>query len=132
MGTQQLLLIVLGVIIVGIAVVVGIQIFGTQMDVASKDAILNDCLRLAADAQGYYNKTTMQGGGGRAFDGLTLAAIGWQADNENGTYSIVSATGAALQIKGASKTDATKYWTIDVDMSQTDPKLQIVPTATGW
>ncbi len=131
MGTQQLLLIVLGVIIVGIAVVVGIQIFGSQMDVANKDAVLNDCLRLAADAQGYYNKTEMQGGGGKAFDGITLELIGWKDENENGTYALSGASGDALVITGTSK-DGTKSLTVTLDMAQTDPKDQVVPDLTGW
>ena len=71
MGTQQLLLIVLGVIIVGIAVVVGINIFGTNAEQANKDALTQDCLRLASAAQGYYRKPTMLGGGNNDFTGIT-------------------------------------------------------------
>ncbi len=76
MGSQQLLLIVLGVIIVGIAVVVGISIFGSNADQANKDAMTQDALRMAAAAQGFYHKPTLLGGGGNSFVGITLADVG--------------------------------------------------------
>ncbi|MBL0176116.1 MAG: hypothetical protein IPP94_12755 [Ignavibacteria bacterium] len=53
MGTQQMLYIVLGVIIVGIAIVVGtLPSFIKGMESGNKDAITQDCLKLAAAAQG--------------------------------------------------------------------------------
>ena len=52
MGTQQLLLIVVGVIIVGIAITVGtIPAFQAGMENANKDALTQDCLKMAAAAQ---------------------------------------------------------------------------------
>ena len=42
MGQQQLLLIVLGVIIVGIAVVVGINLFNANATNANRDAVVSD------------------------------------------------------------------------------------------
>ncbi len=91
MGTQQLLLIVLGVIIVGIAVVVGIGIFGNNSQQANADAVLQDCLRIAASAQGYYRKPAMLGGGGSSFVGLTTLKCGWKTDNnQNGSYALSS------------------------------------------
>ncbi|HDQ00335.1 MAG TPA: hypothetical protein ENN22_14305, partial [bacterium] len=50
MGQQQLLLIVLSVIIVGIAVVVGINMFGASAAAANQDAVINDCVDLTARA----------------------------------------------------------------------------------
>ncbi|MBR9978005.1 MAG: hypothetical protein KFH87_07950, partial [Bacteroidetes bacterium] len=110
MGTQQLLLIVLGVIIVGIAVVVGINIFGTNAEQANKDAITQDCLRLAAAAQGFYRKPTMLGGGNNTFDKITIEDCGMADDgagagvNVNATYTITGA-GDAFSVTGTSQTD---------------------------
>jgi len=42
MGQQQLLLIVLGVIIVGIAVVVGINLFNANATNANRDGVISD------------------------------------------------------------------------------------------
>ena len=106
MGSQQLLLIVLGVIIVGIAVVVGISIFGSNADQANKDAVTQDLLRMASQAQGYYRKPTMLGGGGNSFSGLTLNDLGFAGSdnsNANATYS-VAATAAQSVLTGTSAT----------------------------
>ena len=56
MGQQQLLLIVLGVIIVGIAVVVGINVFTASASQANRDAVVADLTNLASMAQAYYRK----------------------------------------------------------------------------
>ena len=67
MGQQQLLLIVLGVIIVGIAVVVGINLFNANAEESTKDGVVSDCTNLGAMAQQYYKKPTSMGGGGNSF-----------------------------------------------------------------
>ena len=72
MGQQQLLLIVLGVIIVGIAVVVGINVFTASSKNANRDAVIADLTTLAAMAQQYYRKPTAMGGGGNSFVGWTI------------------------------------------------------------
>lgn len=109
MGSQQLLLIVLGVIIVGIAVVVGISIFGSNADQANKDAVTQDLLRMASQAQGYYRKPTMLGGGGNSFSGLELNDLGFSgtgstATNANATYAVSSATATQAVLSGTSAT----------------------------
>ncbi|MBU1099053.1 MAG: hypothetical protein KKA84_01520 [Bacteroidetes bacterium] len=78
MGQQQLLLIVLGVIIVGIAVVVGINVFTASSVQANSDALIADCTNLAAMAQQHYRKPAALGGGGNTFDGSgTPAGTAW-------------------------------------------------------
>ncbi|MEG8946655.1 hypothetical protein [Rosettibacter firmus] len=85
MGQQQLLLIVLGVIIVGIAVVVGINVFTASSTQANRDAVIADLTNLASLAQQYYRKPTALGGGGNAFTGWTIPA---QLDTTgNGVYT---------------------------------------------
>lgn len=69
MGQQQLLLIVLGVIIVGIAVVVGINVFTASSSNANRDAIISDLTNLASMAQQFYRKPTALGGGANTFTG---------------------------------------------------------------
>lgn len=93
MGQQQLLLIVLGVIIVGIAVVVGIQMFGSSAASANFDAVMSDLNTFGANAQSWYKKPTNMGGGGRSFSSVTEAAIGIR-DNDNGTYQITGTPAA--------------------------------------
>ena len=63
MGQQQLLLLVLGIVIVGLAVVVGIQAFGENQKKSNADALTNDAIRIASDAQAWSLKPEAFGGG---------------------------------------------------------------------
>ena len=54
MGQQQLLLLVLGIVIVGLAVVVGIQAFSENQQKANLDAMINDGVRIASDLQALF------------------------------------------------------------------------------
>ncbi|GAB6283615.1 MAG: hypothetical protein STSR0008_23980 [Ignavibacterium sp.] len=74
MGQQQLLLIVLGVIIVGIAIVVGINMFNASAEQATKDDLTNQGMHIASLAQQYYKKPAAMGGGGNTFTGFTIPA----------------------------------------------------------
>lgn len=74
MGQQQLLLIILGVIIVGIAVVVGINIFTYNASDANRDVVIADLTNIATMAQQYYRKPAALGGGGNTFTGWTVPA----------------------------------------------------------
>lgn len=74
MGQQQLLLIVLGVIIVGIAVVVGINVFTASASQSNRDAIIADLTNIASMAQQYYRRPQALGGGGNTFTGWIVPA----------------------------------------------------------
>ena len=73
MGQQQLLLIVLGVIIVGIAVVVGINLFNANAEESAKDTLVSEGTNLGAMAQQYFKKPVALGGGGNSFVGFGVA-----------------------------------------------------------
>ncbi|WP_412062586.1 hypothetical protein [Rubrivirga sp. IMCC45206] len=62
MGQQQLLLLVLGIVIVGLAVVVGIQAFSENQQKANLDAMVNDGVRIASDLQAWSLKPQAFGG----------------------------------------------------------------------
>ena len=112
MGQQQLLLIILGVIIVGIAVAVGITMFQDNAVDQNRSAVISDLTTLAAKGQQYYAKPTTLGGGGNSFVGLTADATGLGllastafTDNANGTYTIKTAgTATTLVLHGVGKT----------------------------
>ena len=96
MGQQQLLLVILVTIIVGIATVVAINTFSSAADSANLDAVRQDLAQIASSAQAYYIKPTMLGGGGNTFTSMTFNQItfpsdsvfnsGLSAANANGTY----------------------------------------------
>ena len=89
MGQQQLLLIVLGVIVVGIAVVVGINLFNANAVSSNRDGVVSDLNNLGAMAQQFYKKPTSMGGGGNAFTGNGQTwALPLELDTTaNGTYA---------------------------------------------
>ena len=93
MGQQQLLLIVLGVIVVGIAVVVGINLFNANATSANRDGVISDLNNISAMAQQYYKKPTSMGGGGNKFTGWSIPT--GLDTTANGTYA---ATVAAQQV----------------------------------
>ncbi len=111
MGQQQLLLIVLSVIIVGIAVVVGINMFNDQAASSNLDAITADLVNLASRAQQHFRRPTAMGGGGGSFALLTgnaagLAYLTTQPSNENGVYNIqVAGTATTVSIRGIGTED---------------------------
>ena len=98
MGQQQLLLIVLGVIVVGIAVVVGINLFNASAEEANKDGIVSDCTNLGAMAQQYYKKPLSMGGGANTFtgwvipDGLLITANGGYSALAGATNVVITGT----------------------------------------
>ena len=93
MGQQQLLLLVLGIVIVGLAVVVGINAFGENDKKANADAMVTDALRIASDAQAWDLKPGQFGG---SLDTETLATLQTNGfdrigyPNSGGTYANVN------------------------------------------
>ena len=92
MGQQQLLLIILGVIIVGIAVAVGINMFTASASSANRDAVTSDLANLASMAQQHYRRPGAMGGGNNSFDG-TRGGTRWiipvqLQTTANGVYSV--------------------------------------------
>lgn len=108
MGQQQLLLIVLGVIIVGIAIVVGINLFTAGAEEANKDGITADLVNLASLAQQHYRKPAAMGGGDNTFTGFAIPTQ--LASTANGSYAAVVAA-QTVTITGT-PIDATYNWTI--------------------
>jgi hypothetical protein len=100
MGQQQLLLLVLATVIVGIATVVGIQAFSQNNVKSNADALMNDAVRIASDAQAWSQKAQPFGGPATFGDvgAATFADIGYQAtagvySSANGDCELTGATG---------------------------------------
>lgn len=110
MGQQQLLLVILVTIIVGIATVVALNVFGTQAEQANEDAVRQDMMSGAATAQGYYMRPTSMGGGGGDFGDIDL-------DD--------------LNIPGVTEDDANNENATDWDVVGGDDEPTITITATG-
>ena len=76
MGTQQILLIVLSVIIVGIAVAVGITMFNAQSVNSNRNACIADMNNFAASALAFYKTPTSHGGAGSTAGNVTIDKVG--------------------------------------------------------
>ena len=104
MGQQQLLLIILGVIIVGIAIAVGISMFSSSSIQSNKDAIINDMNNLAANAYQFRIRPTTMGGGGGSYTGGSGFAIPLKLQsNDNGTYIRTNAAQAVTLVGTSSQ-----------------------------
>jgi len=113
MGQQQLLLIILGVIIVGIAIAVGLSLFSAQSVQANKDAITNDLNNLAANAYQYRIRPSSMGGGNNSYVGYTIPSK--LQTNENGTYSISTAGSATgISFMGTSIQNSTNTVSVSI------------------
>ena len=107
MGQQQLLLLVLGIVIVGLAVVVGIQAFGENQKKANADAMVNDGVRIASDAQAWKLKPAAFGGGAdKELSDATLLQLGYEDpySNLNAGYTL-GGSGNCLLITGTEESD---------------------------
>lgn len=73
MGQQQLILIILGIVIVSVAIALGMTLFSTGHDTATRDMIVNDLTRIASHAQHHYIKPASLGGGSNSFDNFYIS-----------------------------------------------------------
>ncbi len=115
MGQQQLLLVILVTILVGIATVVAINTFGSSNVNANRDAVRNDVAAIAASAQAWFIKPAMLGGGNNSFVGITFDDIAISADsiynsslsaaNLNGTYVLSAATDSSVTVTATPSTN---------------------------
>jgi len=101
MGQQQLLLLVLGIILVGIAVMIGLINFHSNAVQSNRDAVILDLNNLASFAQAYYKKTESFAGGGYDFIGYDIPSQ--LKANDNGTYTVISTQAQEVTIEGIGK-----------------------------
>ncbi len=97
MGQQQLLLIVLGVIIVGIAVVVGIIVFRAAAIDQKRELLIEEVSGLVPFAQKYYHTPSAMGGSGNGF-------IGWDVpkdmrNSSNGSIKMINAEADQIELE---------------------------------
>ena len=106
MGQNQLLIISLLIVITGIAIMVGIHKYNAMAATSNLDAVINDLLYLASDAQGYYLRSSSSGGGGNSFRNLTVDNLSIKSQNDNGKYEIILAESLKAVIQGVGNLDS--------------------------
>jgi len=115
MGQQQLLLIVLGVILVGVAVVLGIQYFGVGAEEGAKDELVAHSLTVGSNAQQWFKKPTTMGGGGNTyigFDSHFTTDLPKLVYSTNGSYSTSGESTTQITITGTPNANLGYAWTV--------------------
>jgi hypothetical protein len=126
MGQQQLLLIILGVIVVGIAISVGVSQFGAQSTNANKDAVTASLMALASNSYEFKIRPRTLGGGSNSYVGYTIPTK--LLSDDNATYSLNAApTATEVVFNGTSSQNSAWIATLTVDSTG---KTTIV--YTGW
>jgi hypothetical protein len=126
MGQQQLLLIMLGVIIVGIAIAVAMGLFGSHNTEANKDGITTSLANIGVDAHAFKLRPKIMGGGRPSFKNYILPSR--FREDEYGTYEVVDATkDNECTIRGISKMNNTWIATCKIDENG-----YTIMSYTGW
>ncbi|HEY6192890.1 MAG TPA: hypothetical protein VI215_11270 [Bacteroidota bacterium] len=115
MGQQQLLLIILGVIIVGIAIAVGISQFGAHSTQANKDGVTSSLVNVSANAYQYKIRPATMGGGAGTYTGYTIPSK--MAKDDNGTFATGTINAQTIQIVGTSTINTAWIATCTADDS---------------
>lgn len=85
MGQQQLILIILGTIVVGIAIAISASLFTVNYTLIARDAIVNDLNTISINARAYYVRPRSMGGGNLSYTGYIIPKK--FRSNENAIYS---------------------------------------------
>jgi len=113
-GQQQLLMIVLAIIIVGIAIAISVQLFRSNAIESKRDLLIEETTSLATMAIQYYKKPQAMGGGGRSFMGWEIPSQMVQTFNGNFMRAVVNASEVIITGTGSeavTETDSIKVET---------------------
>jgi hypothetical protein len=112
MGTQQILMIVLSVIIVGVAIAVGINMFSSQAYNSNQQAVAAELSNYASLVLQYWKTPASMGGAGQVIGNVTVIKVAGyisftEANNatlsENGEFRVTNVTGNVVTLKGLGK-----------------------------
>ena len=124
MGSQQLLLILVGLITVAVAIAGGVYLFDAFAESSVQDNIVSESSSIGSLAQQYYNKSAEMGGGDKSF-------VGWNISEHvdsthSGTYSIILANDEKLIIRGSPQAGKNYSWAIKTTVTKGDIVAEIM------
>lgn len=128
MGQQQLLLLVMGVIIVGVAVMAGLFAVQDQLRKNQADNLVSRNLEIASSAVIWKTKRDPYAGGNQSYDGLNtngFAELFMEEETDGATYFLTSPSPLKLEITGISKRYpkiGARTYVNDYDILLTDVK----------
>jgi len=114
-GQQQILLIVLALIIVGVAIAISVQLFRANAIEAKRDILVEETTYLGTMAIQYFKKPMELGGGNQDFTGWQIPSQ--MVQTANGNFMIAAVTADEVTITGTGSevvtgTDSIKVQTI--------------------
>ena len=101
MGQQQLIVMILVTVVVGIMTVVAITMFQEAQKDSEKTAIRQDLLNGASLAYTYYKKPALLGGGGGSFLNITFTDLGLDTSSYNGYYFDIITQSQSFQVSAS-------------------------------
>jgi hypothetical protein len=122
-GQQQLLLIVVGILLVGAAVIIGISLFHAQAIEQKRDYLMNEGMLLASMAQKYYLKPASINGGGSSYIGWTIPPN--LETTASGTYKITDQATNSVTIVGTGNEVVTANDTIKIQIVVPSPPSDV-------
>ncbi len=128
MGQQQLLLLVLTIVLVGVAVAAGIDAFSENQKKTSSDLMLSEAVQLAGEVQAWKTKPAAFGGlGDNDLSTISIGALGYET-------TIVDGREVYLTDAGAFWVDSPNNGCVDVwGPPRTGSRTpRGTPTRPGW
>jgi len=109
MGTQQILMLALVMIVVGIAVSIGITMFHNQAYNSNRDALISELVTYRPAVVRYWKVSKLLGGAGGDIANVTQERVAnyigftdslYSTTSDNGEFRITSVAGRIVTIKG--------------------------------
>ena len=128
MGQQQLLLLVMGIIIVGVAVMAGLFAVQDQLQKSQADNIVSRNLEIASSAVMWKTKRDPYAGGNQSYSGLNtngFAELFMDSETDDAYYALNSPSILELEITGVAKrypNIGARTYVNDYDVLLTDVK----------
>ncbi len=113
MGQSQLLMILIGVLIIGIAILAASGFFDSGQIDANRKALVGDISQIAHLAVRYYMRPIALGGGGHSYVGFTIPNK-FQSDL-NGKFRAAVVSPTILQVTAISALDSTSSVVAEID-----------------
>ncbi|MBI3006259.1 MAG: hypothetical protein HYY49_12710 [Ignavibacteriales bacterium] len=112
MGQQQLILVLLAIMVIGVAIAAGLGLFSSNQAGQNKLAIINDLNNLRAMAYKYRIRPSTMAGGAGSYEGFVLP--GKFASNENANYTL-NVTADEIVVTAASYVTPANTITVGID-----------------
>ncbi|WP_103021310.1 hypothetical protein [Salinibacter altiplanensis] len=128
MGQQQLLLLVLSTVIVGLATVAGIQAFSENQAQASQDALVQRGTSIASDIQGLAGKPSQMGGVDLTSSGASASGIVTKLGYETTSSSDTKVTAEGAGSNGKCEIKNVGGGSADIECTSSDAPQTVTVT----